>query len=564
MNRSFDLGAPFLASFARSGDATPEPGVRPRIGLPMSELDPRPGRQRFGRRICCQIVLFLCLPLLPANTSSAVPADSDHVQQSMELMSAGDLEGAEREAKLALRDSSTRSMGWATLGAIRIRQKRYTDAAECLNTALRLSPGLVGARINLGEVYALTGRKMQAREAFEAILRADPNNPDAHFALAQLESDSGNFSASLSAVAPILPDLRHSPDGILLLAKDYAGLKQKDSLLALVSDWNALPEVSADTSAAFASVLTKSSLNQQALDVLEKAKTSGEVSYEMAVALGNLYFLKGDLNGAFESYEAALSLNPGCADCLLHLAKIASQQKDPEKALAYLLKAKSKQPENAEILFEFGKACLELDLPDDALPALEKASRLQPDNDSYSYVLASANVSKKQYEAAGRLFQALLTKHPDDSVLNYAMGSLLFLEVKLSEAAKYLHKSIELQPNQTVAYYYMALVSEGNGENDQAVATLRDVLRRDSNYGLAYEALGRILVKEKKYEEAQQVLEKAVVLNPESVKAHYQLGILWGRAGRQDDASKEFEIVKQLNAEEEKRLGMRLRILTPH
>lgn len=532
----------------------------------MSELLVRPKRQSLGRTIFWHLTLLplFCLPLLPTHAFSAVPADSDHVQQSMELMSAGDLEGAEKEAKLALRDSSTRSMGWATLGAIRIRQKRYTEAAECLNAALRLSPGLVAARIHLGEVHALTGRKTQAREAFQAIVRDNPDNPEARVALARLESSSGNFSASLSAAEPILAELRRSPEGILLLASDYAGLKQTDSLLALLHDWNVLPEAAADTSTAFASLLAKSSLNQQALDVLEKAKTSGEVSYDMALALGNLYFLKGDLNGAFESYEAALSLNPGCIDCLLHLAKIATQQKDSEKALAYLIKAKRKQPDNPEILFEFGKACLELDLPDDALPALEKASRLQPNNDSYSYVLASANVSKKQYGVAGKLFQALLAKHPDDPVLNYAMGSLLFLEVKLPEAAKYLHKSIELEPNQTAAYYYMALVSEGTGENDPAVATLRDVLRRDPDYGPAYEALGRILVKEKKYEEAQQVLEKAVLLNPESVKAHYQLGILWGRAGRQDDADKEFEIVKQLNAEEEKRLGMRLRILTPH
>ena len=79
----------------------------------MSELDPK--RRRFSRRIGWQIVLLLCIPSLPAQASGAVPADSDHVQQSMELMSAGDLEGAEKEAKLALRDSSTRSMGWATL-----------------------------------------------------------------------------------------------------------------------------------------------------------------------------------------------------------------------------------------------------------------------------------------------------------------------------------------------------------------------------------------------------------------------------------------------------------------
>ena len=90
------------------------------------------------------------------------------------------------------------------------------------------------------------------------------------------------------------------------------------------------------------------------------------------------------------------------------------------------------------------------------------------------------------------------------------------------------------------------------------------MLRRNSDYGSAYEALGGILLKKQKYREAQQALEKAVVLNPDSVKAHYQLGILLGRTGRQADADKEFAIVQRLNAEDEKRLGMRLRILTPH
>jgi tetratricopeptide (TPR) repeat protein len=510
------------------------------------------------------LALLICLLLLPARFSSAVQIDLDHLQQSAELMRVGDLEGAEKQARLALRDSSRRPVATATLGAIRVRQKRYAEAAEFLNAALRLKPSLVGARVTLGEVYALTGKGVQARQEFKQVLSVDPENREARFALAQLESASGNFSTSLKTAEPVLEELRRSPDGVLLLAKDYAGLKQTDSLLALVHDWNALPEASANSSTAFASLLVKSGLTQPALEVLEKAKSSGQVSYEMAVALADLYFSNGDLSRAFGSYEAALSLNPACVDCLLQLAKIAEQEKDPEKALAYLIKAKKEQPDNPRVLFEFGKICLQLDLPDDAIAALQKASRLQPNNDSYSYVLASANVAKKQYEVAGKLFQALLTKHPNDAALNYAMGSLLFLEVKLVEAAKYLRKSIELQPNQIAAYYYLGLIAEGKGENDEAIATLRDVVHRDADYGPAYEALGGILLKQQKYAEAEQALEKAVRLNPDSVKAHYQLGILLGRTGRQDDANKEFGIVNQINAEDEKRSGMRLRILTPH
>jgi len=479
-------------------------------------------------------------------------------------MTAGDLKGAEREARLALGDSSTRPLALSTLGAIRVRQKRYAEAAEFLHSALRLKPGLVPAQLTLAEVYVHTGKSLLAKKEFNDVLHLDADNPEARFGVAKLECASGDFRASLSEAEPILEELRLSADGIVFLAKDYAGLKQKDSLIGLVRDWAVLPEASADSIVEFASILEKSDLNQQALEVLEKARTRGTVSYEMALALGNLYFSNGDLNSAFQSYEAALSLSPSCTECLLQLAKIATGQKDPEKSLAYLIKAKRLQPNNAEILFEFGKTCLELDLPDDAIPALQSATRLQPDNDSYSYVLASANVAKKQYEIAGKLFQMLLMKHPDDPALNYAMGSLLFLEVKLDEAAKYLRRSVELQPDQTAAYYYLGLISEGKGENNQAIVTFRDVLRRDPQYGAAWEGLGRVLLNQKQFPEAQQALEKAVALDPGSVKAHYQLGILLGRTGRPTDASREFEIVQQLNAEEQKRLGMRLRILSPH
>lgn len=521
-----------------------------------------PGAQRLTMRwglACLCSVFLLWVPLW-----STAQADSSHIQQSVELMSTDDLAGAEKEARLALHHSSTRPAAWTTLGMIRVRQKKYAEGTEFLRTALGLDPELVGARLALGQVYALTGKKEQAREEFRRVLRSDPGNRESLFALAELESTSGNFSSSLSVAEPVLSDLRRSSAGILLLARDYAGLKQKEPLAALVPDWNALPDVSATSSTEFSSLLAKSGLVQEALAVLEKAKASGQVSIDLALALATLYFSKGEFSQAFESYEAVLTLKPDCIDCLQRLAKIAEQQKDPEKALAYLIKAKRQKPDDARILFEFGKACLELDLFEDAVPALQRAANLQPNNDSYAYVLASAHVSKKEYEVAGKIFDRLLQKHPRDSVLNYAMGSLLFLEVELDQAATYLHKSVELNPDQSAAYYYLALIAEGKGKDAEAVASLRDVLRRDPDYGPAYEAMGRMLLKEQKYPEAKQALEKAVILNPSSVKAHYQLGILLGRMGKQEQANKELEIVNELNEAETKRAGTRLRILTAH
>ena len=75
---------------------------------------------------------MFCIFLLPAPLRSGAQAESDHVQQSIELMSTGDLVGAEREARLGLRDSSSRPDAWTALGIIRVRQKKYAEAAPLL------------------------------------------------------------------------------------------------------------------------------------------------------------------------------------------------------------------------------------------------------------------------------------------------------------------------------------------------------------------------------------------------------------------------------------------------
>src|ERR1700730_6921309 len=97
-----------------------------------------------------RVVLLSYISLFSLSLSSTAQSDSDHIQRAFEMMSTGDLVGAEQEARLALRDSSSRPGGWAALGMIRARQKRYADATECFHAALHLEPRLVDAHLGLG------------------------------------------------------------------------------------------------------------------------------------------------------------------------------------------------------------------------------------------------------------------------------------------------------------------------------------------------------------------------------------------------------------------------------
>jgi len=503
------------------------------------------------------MVLGLCMTLPPQLGYSS----TNHLQRALELVNRGDLVAAESEAELAANDPATRAVAWATLGTIRLQQKRYDEGAELLRKALSLDSHLVGARISLGGVYLLEGKKDQAREQFRQALRYDPTNYNARANLADLESEAGNYKASLETAKPIVAQLRQSPEGLMLVAKDYAGLQRKDSVRELVSDWKNLPPVATDSSIEFASLLVKTGLIHEAIDILEQAKRANPSSYRLNLTMGDCYLSANDLGKASASYEAALSLKDGCVPCLQGLAQIADRQGNTEKALAYLIRARHIEPENPDVLFEFGKVCLERDLVEDALTALKKAAALRPDQESYVYVLASAHVGNKQYAQARSLLAGLVYKHPDDAVLNYALGAVLYLELNLTAAEGYLRKSIQLRPDQLPAYYYLGLIEEKDGKNDAAIETFRDILRRYPNHAMTYEALGAVLAKQKMYPEAQVALEKAIALDPGSVKAHYQLGVLLARIGKQTESSAELEIAHKI--ETERTQEPHLRLLAP-
>jgi tetratricopeptide (TPR) repeat protein len=273
--------------------------------------------------------------------------------------------------------------------------------------------------------------------------------------------------------------------------------------------------------------------------------------------------LLGVLDRAERNLQLALSLDPACAHCEAALAEIADRQGDTEKALAHLIKAKQQAPENPEILFQFGKLCLQRNLLEDALPALSKAVGLKPDQDSYVYVLASANVGHGNLAKAASLFGALLQKHPHDAVLLYAVGAVEYLQGKYPEAESSLKQSLKTQPDQVAASYYLALTYDAVGQPDQSVAVFRGLLRRHPEHAPSCVKLGSILLRQHEYDEAQKILERAISLDPRSVQAHHQLGLLLRRLGKTAESETHFAESRKLEAERSSQTDLHLRLLLP-
>ena len=449
------------------------------------------------------------------------------------------------------------------LGAIRLQQDRLREGAELLQEAIRLEPRLVGAHLNLAQVYTLQGKVELAVPLLRRVLELDPANAGARMALARSETEKGNYKRSLELAQPALAALKQSPEGLLILAADYLKTGDRSSAAALAEGSRRLPDATSAWAVSFAQLFFKEGLVAEGIDILERARTADPSSYELAFALGGAYIVKADPGRSLEAYDRALALRPASVTALRQAAAVAERQGELERSLSYWMRAKKLATHDPEILLGFGRVCLKMDLLDDGEAALTLAASLRPGEPAYEYTLAVAKVGKRQYEAAQGLLEPLVQKKPDDAQLQYALGSVLYMQGKLDEAAARLRASLGLEPEQLASHYYLALVDRDQGHDAEAIQGLQELLRRHPDHASSSEALGGLLMNGGRYAEAERLLRRAIELNPKSVKANYQLGLLLARTGRREEADKQLAMAKSLREEDDSTSRLQLRLLDP-
>ena len=515
-----------------------------------------------GKWALCRLpmlVVISYLGLLPLGLLPLpVQGKQTPIQDAVRLVDQGDLTAAESEARTALEDPSSRAVAYAILGAIRLRQSKYDESTSFLQTALRLDPHLVGARLNLGNVYALQGKSAQAAITFREVLKFDPANFNARFAMARLEKEAGHYASSMSIAKPIIEQLRHSDEGLLLIASDELALNDNTQLSAIEADWSALDHPAMEDSLGIAQTFANYGRYKDAISLLEHAEIKDGPAFDVDFTLGNYYLKEGDPDQASVDFKLALDAHEDCSACLYELARISEQRTNLDEALSYAVRAKQLSPDDPYLLFELGRICAKKNLYLDAIDNLTAAGRLQPKNESIQYVLASAYTGKREYKRAISILEHLVTLHPNDPVLNYSLGAVQYLDSDLAGAETHLQTSIKLDPNQIASYYYLGLTKDRAGKTEEAAQILQSLASRQPDHAATFAALGDVRFKEGNYSAARSVLEKAVQLDSSSVKAHYQLGMVLGRLGQTEQAKREFAIVKTLNKEEDEQAEMQI------
>jgi tetratricopeptide (TPR) repeat protein len=191
---------------------------------------------------------------------------------------------------------------------------------------------------------------------------------------------------------------------------------------------------------------------------------------------------------------------------------------------------------------------------DDALTALDASSSTAggPDNDSplaHFERGRAAEIQGRQTDARRAYTAALAGALTGRHVLYVAIGRLSQVEGELDAAIEAFGHAVRLNTNDPVIHRELAGAYLEAGRIDEAFAELVAALLIDPRDVDAMAAAGRLFLDQDRASDAVTVLSRAVEVSPNRAEAHYALALALSRAGRAEDAARQFERFDRLSRE---------------
>jgi len=331
---------------------------------------------------------------------------------------------------------------------------------------------------------AAGGARQEQRQAllaeYPSLLERMANNDALLLTKSMLLRQQGEFTQSLATVDALLKQAPRKESAIMLKAQLLHQLNRKKEATTFLGV--ALQDI-ADSKRLrlqYARFLADDDLEaayQQLSILMEQYPRDGELAYTLALVCKGL-----DRNEEAKQLFGELARNPNMASSAhFELGMLAEEEGDAEGVLLHY-----KRVQNGPKL----------------LPAAVKLSQFMARHD--------------QLDSAQMYLSKLRLNHPQYSAPLYQIQSELLIDMQLlGDAHLLLSEALELFPDNISLLYSRSLLSERQNDFASSEQDLRAILDQDADNSMALNALGYTLtVHTDRYEEAQQLILRALELNP--------------------------------------------------
>ncbi|MEW6125417.1 MAG: tetratricopeptide repeat protein [Acidobacteriota bacterium] len=496
-----------------------------------------------------QIILFILVGAFSATAQSS--AERSHVERFSSIKDRAERD--ESEAVEKLKANPQDAAAWNLKANARMRLGKYTEALDDIRRAVALDGANADYQASLGYVLFKLGRPAEALAAERAALKLDDKNFTANYQLGRFLLTSGDAKALPEAVALLKRALEIDPRRSELrfdLITAYRLLGDQPNAIAQL---NLLQDARpADPRVIYADGLLASDRNdlRAAIASFQQALAKDPTLFGAWQDLGLAFIRQNKWQEASETFGELTKRHSDSVEAaylyalaLYNTGRFAEAEREARRALRIDAGASAAHTLLGIILASRGGADLE------AIESLTQATALDVNSFDANFYLGRVQYATRDYAGAVKSLRVAVNLNPKHSESRFFLGTALEANGESEAAFKEYEELAKLAPDSAQGQMGLGALLVRQGKLDEAIATLKKATELDVKLFEAHWALGRALILKERYTDAINALQNAVALLPDRPDAHFQLGQALQRAGRKEEAAREFETVKRLNEE---------------
>lgn len=240
--------------------------------------------------------------------------------------------------------------------------------------------------------------------------------------------------------------------------------------------------------------------------------------------VGNHYLVCRQPEKARLYFERVIKLNPMQTNANLQLARIATDQKQGTKALAYLARLKDSDPAvlllRAEAAHYAGKDAVAQSI----LADMQRAT----DDPQVLFAIGTTSARIQQYAGAEAAFNRVLAADPENFDVLFSLGRAAARSGHYERARSALEVAVKLKPEDADALFELGLAATGAGDHRRAVYVLAQARQRMPGRPDIVLALARAAESAGFYGDAAVTFDEYLRLRPDDDTARRDLALAHG------------------------------------